>query len=173
MTKKTKQIFVVAVVIALFTAGVGGFLYQTIKTKITNLDRVVTILKAQNAKEAAHVNLTRLLNETEKERTILNSYFFSDEGDAVSFISEVESLAKTIGLTRPTESIDKVTDSATKNEMVKMVFRVSGEKERVVGFLKLMENISYHSTVESFYLNQTAGRVWEGRITMFVTIKSL
>lgn len=173
MTNKTKQFFILSIMVAGVSAVVVSFLYTQIQKQIKSLDQTVTSLTAETAKESAQVKLVRLVKDTETDRAIIGSYFFGSEGDSVSFISNVEALATAIGLTRTTESIDKVTDPATKAEMVKMVFRVSGEKEKVVGFLKLMETTPYHSLVESFDLSSSAPNIWQGKITMSVTIKSI
>ncbi len=173
MTNKTKQFFIVGLIIALFTLGLVGFLYNKLQNKITNLDNTILSLTAQNAKEAAQVKLSRLVKDTEEDRAIINSFFFANEGDGVSFISSVEALATGVGLTGRTESIEKTTDPVTKSEMIKMVFRVSGEKERVISFVRLMESVPYHSRVENLDLRQVVGSDWEAKITMFVTIKSL
>jgi len=171
MSNKTKQIFIAAIISTVCVAITFAYFANLIFKEGVHLDEAITMLAKSNAKDSAQVRLGRLIKDTEADRLILNSHFFGSEGDSINFIGEIESLASALGLDLETETLDKV--NFNKNDAIKTIFRFSGNKKQVVGFLRLMENTPLHSRVESFSLEQKGPDSWQGRLTMFITIKAI
>lgn len=170
MSKKTKQIFIVALVTSILTLGSLGFFFSRILAQGQLLEEQISILTDNNNKQSTSVRIKRLVQETEVERSKLTASFFKDEGDSITFLSDIETLAKKTGLELRTEALDKITDPETSREYIKTVFSYEGRKDLVYEFSELLENIPYHSYVDSLSLRQLTNGVWEGRVTVLITI---
>ena len=172
MTKKTKNIFWISVATSVFTVSAAGLFFYEIQKKSQVLDEQVRIVTENNAKESTYLRLKRLAQETEGDRAGLSKHFFKNEGDSISFLGEVETLAAQNGLALKTEALDKVVNK-DNSEYIKVAFSYEGKKETVLNFSRLMELLPYHSRVESLKVNQEVGSNWRGQITIHITIDTL
>lgn len=170
MNNKTKQIFILSLIISITTLGILGFMFSRILAQGKLLEEQITILNENNSKQATSVRVKRLVQETEEDRQKLNASFFKDEGDSITFLSEIEELAREAGLDLRTDALDKITDQQTSQEFIKVVFSYTGKKDLVYKFSELLENIQYHSTVDSLTLRSLVEGGWEGKATVLITI---
>ena len=173
MASKTKKIFLVSLIVAGICIGILIFFSLKIQAEGMRLEEQVAILTESNTKESAYVRLRRLVQDTELQRTLLASSFFKDEGGSIIFLGEIETLASALGLTLETESLDKVVDETTKQEVIRMTFAFEGAKDTVFTFSKLMEVTPYHSQVESLALRKLSNENWQGTLTILISINSL
>ncbi len=170
MSNKTKQIFIIALVTSILTLGSLAFFFSRILVQGQLLQEQISILTDNNNKQSTSVRIKRLVLETEVERAMLAGSFFKDEGDSITFLSDIESLANKTGLELRTEALDKITDPETSREYIKTVFSYEGRKDLVYNFSELLENLPYHSYIDSLTLRQLTGNNWEGRVTVLITI---
>lgn len=173
MTSKTKKILVVAVISAVFSVSALSFFIYKINSQGILLEEQIKALSENTTKESAYLRLQRLVMETESERVLLASSFFRQEGDSITFLSEVETLASTLGLSLKTESLDKVVDKESGKEYVKISFVYSGQKDTVYKFSKLLEYVPYHSMIDSLSLRKDSGNNWEGKLSISITLNSI
>jgi hypothetical protein len=173
MSNKTKQIFILSLVVSIITVGTLAFFLYKIKVQGDRLEEQTEILKENTKKENAYINLKRLAQETEADRNLLAASFFKEEGDSIVFLGETESLASSLGLSLEIDALDKVIDEETKQEHIKVTLIYVGQKDLVFNFSKLMEVAPYHSKVESLTLSQLPGNDWEGKLTISITINPL
>lgn len=172
MSTKTKKIFFIALTIAIAAVCAFVVFFLEIRSQAFRLEEQVKILTENNTKESAFVRLKRLAQETEEERALLASSFFSNEGDSISFLGEMETLANTLGLSFKTEALEKIGDKE-KGEFVKISFVYEGKKETVLNFSKLLEVTPYHSRVESLRLRKGGNGNWTAELSMQIMINSL
>jgi hypothetical protein len=173
MSSRTKKYLAIAfVVAALVIAGVVIFL-RLIQAEAVKLEEQAAVLNENNAKEATYTNLKRLTTETEEVRGELSSAFFKNEGETIVFLGQIEEQARLYGLALKTESLDKVEDKEKKEEYIKISFAFDGQKQRVLNFAKLLENIPYHSRLENLSIKNLAGSNWQGKATVIISINSL
>jgi len=172
MSTKTRKILIISIISVLVTMGFLGYFFSEIRAQGQLLEEQINILTDNNSKQATNARVKREVLETSSEREQLASSFFKDEGDSIVFLTEIEELAKNSGLKLRTETLDKVPASDTVLESIKVVFVYDGPKSLVFNFSELMESLPYHSRVESLNLRQIVDNNWEGRLTVFVTIKS-
>ena len=173
MSTKTKKIFIVALGMALVSLIGLGYFFYVIHVEGIRLEEQQNILSENNSKESAYIRLKRLAEETKDERVLLEASFFKQEGDSIIFLGEVESLAASLGLKLKTEALDKIVDTKTKKETIKITFLYEGQKAVVEKFSKLIEVTPYHSRVESLALRKLTDGNWEGRLTINITINTL
>jgi len=172
MSSKTKKIFFITLGIAIAAVCAFVLFFLEIRSEALRLEEQVKILTENNTKESAFVRLKRLAQETEDERALLASSFFSSEGDSISFLGEVETLATSLGLSFETVSLDKIEDKE-KGKFVKISFVYEGKKETVIKFSKLLEVAPYHSRVESLRLRKEGNGNWTAELSMQIMINSL
>lgn len=173
MSQKTKQIIIIASVAALVTVTILILFFVEINARGAQLEQQILILTENNAKESASVRIKRLAQETEQERSILTKTFFANESESISFLSDMEQLARDIGLSLRTEELDKVGDVSIGGEQIKVTFVYTGSKSAVTRFSEMLEVIPYHSVVDSLTLRRQTGGSWEGRATINISINSL
>ncbi len=174
MSKVTKKLFVLSLVIFITSICALSFFLYRIHVQGDRLEEQVKILNENNSKESAYIKLKRLVKETESEREILSSSFFKEEGDSIVFLGEIEKLASELGLELKINSLDKVSDEEKKQEFIRTSIIYLGNKESVFNFSKLMEVAPYHSVVESLDLNkQSSGDIWEGDLSILITINPI
>jgi hypothetical protein len=173
MAPNTKKILILSVVTVLVAVSVLSFFVYKINSEGILLEEKIKIQAENDIKESTYFKLQRLALETEGERALLAESFFTQEGDSINFLSEMETLASTLGLSFKTEALDKIIDKDSKKEFIKISFIYSGQKEVVYKFSKLMEYVPYHSLVESLSLKKVSGNNWEGQLTILITLNSI
>ena len=172
MSTKTKKIFILSLIMVIaMTASLGYFLYN-INVRGMLLEEQLTILAENDTKESAYLKLRRLAQDTEDERALLASGFFTSEGDSIVFLGEIEKMATALGLSLETDSLDKIVNEETKEEYIQMSFIFGGQKNAVFKFSKLLEVVPYHSTVESLQLREVGAGNWEGHLTILISIQA-
>lgn len=173
MTTKTKNILALSILLAVFSVGALSFFIYKINSQGILLEEQVKELSENTTKERSYLRLQRSVMETESERASLASSFFKQEGDSITFLSEVETLASALGLSLKTEGLDKVVDKETGKEFVKISFVYSGQKDTVYKFSRLMEFVPNHSVIDSLSLKNTSDNNWEGKLSMSITLDSI
>lgn len=171
MSKKTINILIIAITVLCLSIGACVYLLYEIDKKGLLLEEQIAILAENNSKEETYLNIKRTVQETEIERNNIVDKFFRDENDAINFLNEIESMAPSLGLVFKTEALDNVTDKDKKVQAIKMSFVYSGDMKTVMNFTKLMENIPYHSYIESLTLKESSNNIWEGKITISISVK--
>lgn len=172
MTNRTKSLFISSVITAVVAISATGYFFYLIQGKAATLDQQVKIVTENNAKESTFIRLKKIAQETEVERAQLSSHFFKHEGDSISFLGEMESLAAASNLALKTEALDKVAGK-DGDEYIKVLFSYEGSKTSVMNFSKLMEVLPYHSKVESLRLEEFGQGSWRGQVTVLITIDKI
>jgi hypothetical protein len=172
MNSHTKQILILSLIILGAALGLGILVASKIQTNGATLEKYTTALSEKHAQEAAFIRVSRLVQETEVERATLGKAFFSDEGDSISFLGDIESFAASVGLTLSTEGLDKITEEGSSAEYITMTFVYSGDKQQVFNFTKYLEDIPYHSRIASLSYRKMQGTEWEGTLTLLISLKT-
>ncbi len=173
MSTRTKKMLTVSIVTAAVTVSILGLFFNLIRSQGAQLEQQISILTENNTKESTSVRVKRLVQETEQQRLALTNNFFANESQSISFLSEIEQLARKLGLSLKTEALDKVIDPVSSEETIKIVFVFNGPKGIVLRFSEILEVIPYHSSVDSLALRKQANGNWEGRATVSITINPL
>lgn len=170
MNTHTKHIFILSLILLAGAFAVCGLLIHEINTKGEKLEAYAAALTEKNAEETAFIRVNRLVQDTEEERAALNRAFFSDEGDSVSFLGDIESFADSVGLDLTTEGLDKITKDGS--EYITMTFVYSGDERQVFSFTKYLENLPYHSSITAHSFTRGTGGLWDGSVTILISLKT-
>lgn len=168
---RTKKIFIFSLLILSITISIFGFLVYKIHTQGNQLEDYLVVINERNAQESSFIKVRKLIQETEEDRNVVNSAFFKDESESINFLGDIEKMAKASSIQLTTESLDKTIDTDKVTEYIKIVFIFKGKKTDVLNFTKLLETVPYHSWVESLDLSKDSNNIWEGRLTLFITIQ--
>ncbi len=170
MNSRTKQIFVLAFLLFFVAVGACAFLLFQIKTTGSQLEQYIAAENERNSQENNYIAVNRRILNTETERAELSRAFFTDEGDSIGFIGEIETFASEVGIALVTEGLDKQTAKDGETEYITVTFVYTGNKEQVLTFTQYLEEVPYHSHVETLSLSRQNPSTWEGKLTLHITL---
>ncbi len=173
MNSRTKNTLVIVSIVFLITVGIGGFILTEIKAKGALLSEYIAVLDERSAQRDSFIRVKRQVDETADNRELIRKSFFKDESDSIDFLGEVESFAQSINLELETEELNKTQSEDKKTEYIDMTFVYQGQKDQVLNFTKLLENIPYHSWIKTLELREELNGDWTGRLELSITIQPL
>jgi len=169
MTKKTTTTLTIATLYFGFFVALLIAAFITVGSQKRETIQLRTTLAEQNAKEQAANTVAVTVAATANDRAKLNSFFLSEK-ETITFIADVEALAKTLGVTVQTTGLD-IVRPAEAPARLKASFAVTGTRSGVVSFMEAMENVPYHSSIGTMRMGREAGQVWSGSVDMIITLQ--
>ncbi len=151
------------------------FFILNIQNQGETLRTYITALGERSAQEASYARIAKLVQETEVDRKELAGAFFTDDGEAVSLLTNIESAAGAANLEIDTTGLEQKENKEDKTQQLFIRLSYSGTKEQVFAFTQYLETIPYHSWLEQLVLerkNSGQAHIWSGETTLVVTIKS-
>ena len=131
--KKTFIVVGIALGVFIVSAGAYGagiYALLTMRARVLALPIEASALVLQSEKAQA---ARRILEKTEAEREMLQRFFFTED-EAVSFLGDIEEVARGVGA-----SIELTSAAAQKDGGLLLEAELSGEWESVMRFLALLE----------------------------------
>ena len=176
MIKKTKTTFAVAVLYSLFFVSGLAVVAYVITIQGAQLEAAKESIADRSAKKAAYENVMQLLSSSAAARTELSSYFISEK-DTITFISELETAATTIGVSLNTTQLSIVPatskDGVTTPAVLSIGVHFKGGEVAVKKFIQLLENVPYHKSLSTFTVSiDKAADVWDVTTSLLITMKS-
>jgi len=168
MSKKTITNLIISLVILTVIGGGTTFFFLQISHKSNLLEEQIATVAEQNEQEESLLRLQRLAQISEPDREELASFFLLRESDSISFLSEIERLAPSVGLSLDTRSLKQV--SSGGKDWIEVDFSVEGSREDVQNFVQLLEIIPYVSKVVSVSMVQEESNSWKGGIVIQVQL---
>ncbi len=172
MTTNTKKTVLFSLLTFIAVSSFSSFIFYEIFKQSKNLEEQKNILAENKNKEIEFFGIQRLLRETEVERSVLAESFFYDQNDTVIFLDSLDKLAADFNLILEINSLEK-TEDEDKKQVTKISFSFEGQKDKVLAFSELLENIPYHSFLENLNLKQSDNDIWKGKVSLVVTMRSL
>lgn len=170
MTSKTSLFFIGACIYFLVAAGGLGFAVYTVHNAGSELQSRVALINDRNAKIKMYTDLSRLIEQTKGERTEL-SRFVLDEQHTSLFLTEVESLARTLGVQLSTEALTVVPKDGNFDDL-SIEFSVEGSNSAVRQVLLMLETLPYHSTVASVLISKESTGNVHGTIKIILSLRT-
>lgn len=171
MNSRTKKFLIVLSIILLLLIVTFVITFIQLLSSGDKLTGEIETLKERNSKEASFNRINALVQETVDERGEIDALFFADESDSITFLNEIEKLAKENNLNLETKSLATVLAEDNGTELVKIDFSFSGTRTQIDAFTTLLENIPYHSMLDTLSLRNNQGDNWTGAVTLLVTIQ--
>jgi hypothetical protein len=147
-----------------------GFVVYEVHRSGLELESRVALIGEHAAKMKTYTELSRLIEETEEPRAELASYVLR-ESNTSAFLTEVEALGASLGVTLSTLGLDVVkTDGAFDDLTIK--FSVKGDNAAVKQMLTTLESLPYHNTINSVSLVRQSDGFVEGTIQLTLSLSS-
>lgn len=146
-TRKTHIVAIFALLYVLIATGVLAWVvYEVAQAGAVLQERVATIAD-QNAKSKVYQDLSNLVLRTKAEREALLGFVLTEDQTS-SFLTDIESLGVSQGVTLTTDSLKVSEKEGSFNELL-IQFSVEGTEENVKKMLSIFETLPYHSRVSS------------------------
>ncbi len=167
---KTQISFLIAFTFMLLgTLSLVGLVY-VIEGNAIKLRERVGAIAYQKAQAEERYETERLLEETKEERTALSSFVLT-EGSVIDFITNIETIASSLGLEFNTKTITPEETKDKNFDELSMQFSFSGPNSSVEKLMAVFEIIPHHSYIRDLNVRQSeGGNLWTVDMTLVVTI---
>lgn len=170
VVNKTRGSFLIAFIFVISGALTLVGLVYLIEGNAIKLQERVGAIAYQKAQEEERYETERLLEETKEERDALSSFVLT-EGSVIDFITNIESIAGSLGLDFNTKSITPEETKKKNFDELSTQLSFSGSKPAVEKLVVVFETIPYHSYIRDLNVRQSeGGRLWTVDMTLVVTI---
>ncbi len=170
MTKPTITMLTVSLIYCVLFGGVLIYAYVSVSSQGQEVKRLELTMAEQNAKELAARSITEIISKTQDSRDKLSRYFVTEK-DTINFITDIESLAASLGVSIETTSLEILPGQTGARGQLKTSFAVEGDRTAIKNFIKAIENLPYHSTVPELEIDLN-GNEWSAYISVLVTMSS-
>lgn len=152
---KTKIIALLAFTYLLAAGGVVVVMSLMIARDSAELNTQVRVIADSSALLKQYAELTAFMEQTEADREKLKA-FIVHENDIIAFLSEVETVGRTLGLSVQTTNLDTQADPDSLFDTLYVSLTLSGAEQSAYTFLELMENLPYAQQILSFTFSRDA-----------------
>ncbi len=144
------SILALLVAIVFLGASIAAYviIFTDLKRKNEYISKTTGELAGETAKKQKQLELERTIQESDADRTVLNSYFVSAD-KAVAFLETMEGYGKTGGTVLKFTTVDY---NKTKDNL-HMVLNITGEFVQVYHTILLLENAPYEFSFERITLS--------------------
>jgi Tfp pilus assembly protein PilO len=139
-------------------AAIAGYylLFQYIKTQTEAASSLTSTLSLSEQKNSHLNSLRSVVKDTEGKRQQLAAFLLSSDGE-ISFIEQVETLAKSSGLNEKTNNVSSIAGSTVSTKIFQMQIETTGSWSNLMYFLNQLENLPYNVRVQNVSLNKQSG----------------
>jgi len=150
ITLRTKQYVILAALLAATATMAAAYLVVQVQKQAALLEIGLQEIAEGNARSVAAAAVSRQITETHDDRALLAGAFLTSiDEDGGSFLTELETLAATMGLSMSIISItDEPSQSAEGKEEIKIVFSYAGTEQVATAFALMLESLPYHGRLE-------------------------
>ncbi len=133
------------------------------------LESKMEIVSKHRQLEERYRSLEVMVDESRAEYDELGSYLLT-ENNTINFLSEVETLAGSMGLTLITDALKADPLPNPKYQGITLQLRITGQYEPVLDFLKILETLPYYSRIDALSLEREGrtGETWTAAVTLLV-----
>lgn len=155
-----------------FGVAVAGFTYYLINTDGARLADRMQVIGENQLMQERYDELQVILSQSEDEHAELDSHLLT-EGKTINFLSEIETLARNMGLQFSTDSLEVETMPNPQFGSIVMRLQAEGERATLIEFLTLLETLPYYSRIQELQFDRVqarSGTLWSARITLMVAM---
>lgn len=168
ITDRTKTFALIAACYFVVSFVVLGGMFYEMQRMSTTFEAQTTLIQESAAQRQQYNDLLRKVEETEEERAQLQEYILT-EADTISFLTEIERLARSSGVELSTQSLDVAEVEASPYESLRIVFAVEGSLATLQELIGVLESLPYHGTVTDVTLDES-GAGFDGTVSVALSI---
>jgi hypothetical protein len=160
---------ILILIIACNIAALAGyyFLFQYIKTQAQSASSLISALDLSQQKDSHLSSLRLVVKDTQTQRQQLATLLLPSDAE-VSFIEQIEALAKKSGLTEKTNSVSSVAGGTDATKVLKMQIGTTGSWSNTMYFLSQVEDLPFDVHVQGVSASKT-GSSWAATFDVNVT----
>lgn len=128
------------------------FLFQHIKTQSKTALSLTSTIDLSQQKNSHLSSLRAVVKDTEGKRQQLATFLLSSDAE-ISFIEQVETLAKKSGLGAKTNNVSSVAGETVTTKKLQMQLETTGSWNNIMYFLSQLENSPYDVHVKAVSLS--------------------
>ena len=123
-------------------------------SKARTLDEALTNAAVREAEENQLASFSQLLENTAEDRILLKSFVLVDT-EVINFISHLESVAQSKGLSIKINSVaTSPIEGSTAFETLNLDLQIIGNKKEVMGLVSYIEHMPYQTMLRRFILER-------------------
>ena len=169
MTRQTHIVVIASLIYMLVAGGVLSFAVYKVTTLGHQLSERTTAIADKNAKVKVYKKLSNLINETVHEREELRSFLLTEEQTSI-FLTDVENIARSQGVTLSTNSLKVVQQEESFDQLI-IQFELEGRTDNVKKMLMVLETLPYNSHISSLSFVRSSENATKGTIELTVTLQ--
>lgn len=140
---KIKRVIISILIANLVVASAYFFLFAEVWSKNKKIASIESEIAGQNEKDVKLQFIGKLLEETKEKRELVSKTFLNSDG-AVSFIEEMERLAKNNNVSINIDSITIDKNFSNNKEKINLRIKADGSWKNLYKFFGLLESLSYN-----------------------------
>ncbi len=167
----TRSIYFIAtlsLICAIATAGLLFFVFTFIQRSGSELEKQITLIANNNAKETVVNNTLQSVALTATKREELLSFVLTEDQTG-SFLNDIEQLGNKQGVVVSTDSLEVKKVSGLFNQL-SIKFSIVGEDSEVLHMLAILETLPYHNQMMSLGLNRESAGNTRATVELQVTV---
>lgn len=176
VTSTTKRILIIGAALATSAIGVAAYLLVQIDSQGKRLDENIQIISDAQVRKETKDRISRIFEESIEDRQVLSKSMLRNPTDSVvEFVTFLEDFAPQVGIEFTVETLGAeipVKDAPGSSQM-RLGFSYEGDKQAVINFSNLLENVPYISYLESLTMSAGENNTFEARTVMVIMISSL
>lgn len=170
MTSATRNILIYSLTFAVGMVGLYGYGVYVVQQKGNAFFAVRESYAEQTAKEAAYMNLLRIIEDSREDRARIESFFLT-EPDTISLITNIEQFARQRSLAFETTQLAVVQPSGSENQQLNLDLRFAGSEQNVRQFIRYIETLPYRKQLNTIELMSAPdAQDWRGQISLSFTL---
>ncbi len=159
---KTTIIFLISLVIALFTISVFVFLMKVVENKNIHIQSVSSALEEKETEKSQIDKIKKNADMIKESQDKINLYFV-DSTNITTFINYLESVGSLGGTTLTVQNVD-IPDQ--QGNQISARILIDGSFSNVMKTLQMMENVPYKVHFNSVYLNKNVSSDQNGQLNV-------
>jgi len=171
-TQTKTNIFVISAVgLFVLACGVLAGMWFFVTAKAGTLDEALTIVATRTAEQNQMANVSLLLENSALDRELLKSFILNDT-EVINFISHIESVAQSRGLSITTQNVTtSALEGSTQFEILNLGLQLAGNKRDVMDFVSYVEQLPYQAVIPNITLERQGGSAdsWAANFEVHIT----
>lgn len=165
MSSKTIRNSIAAVVVAIISGVLFGFMVQVVVAEGEQLLQHIEMIEKEQAQQDAYRQTQRQADSSKYNREQLQSYFLLQQGEAADILNYIESIAADAKVELKTQGL-VVEEGDEGGGWVRASFSYAGTKQQVIQFTQVFESLPYVSRLSEFEMSAFSSDFWQAKATI-------
>lgn len=144
-------------------------MWYVVSGRALTLDEALTTAAVKTAEENQMARISEVMEASATDRELLKS-FILDDTEVINFISHLESVAQSRGLSITTQNVTTgPIEGSVLFEKLNLDLQISGNKKNVMEFVSYVELLPYQALIPNINLQRSSALIWSANFELHVT----